>query len=340
MSELVTVIIPVYNTVGYLSPCLESVCNQTYSNLEIILIDDGSTDGSGALCDEWAEKDNRIKVIHQDNAGVSAARNAGLAACTGYYITFVDSDDWIDLRMMEKLHQCLVENGADAAMCGFVDYNNDGFTEKGVFSAPLSDYQGTVYQMMRRNGYFTSLWAKMFRWELIIRDKKAHPFDLSLSFGEDEVWLLEVLSGCGFVAFLPQALYYWRPREGSITRSERITERQLSVLNAKKKTLALLPNNPSLKRLARGRIYNDCHYLKTQAYLTNNTEAMRRVSEAIRPMWKDWLLSGDVRLFRKVKLMLLEAEMFFQFPKDIVKKTNEKRTIFHQNNREDKNNND
>lgn len=93
MNELVTIIVPVYNTGAYLSPCLESLIAQTHRDLEIILVDDGSTDGSGAICDDFARRDERIKVIHQKNSGVSAARNAGLENASGTYLTFVDADD-------------------------------------------------------------------------------------------------------------------------------------------------------------------------------------------------------------------------------------------------------
>ena len=102
MDELISVILPVYNVQQYLEKCIESVVNQTYKNLEIILIDDGSTDMSGKICDEFAEKDGRIKVIHSKNGGVSAARNIGLDIATGEYIGFVDSDDWIESQMYEN----------------------------------------------------------------------------------------------------------------------------------------------------------------------------------------------------------------------------------------------
>ena len=96
MEELISVIVPVYNVEKYLNRCVESIMNQTYKNLQIILIDDGSNDRSGKICDEYAEKDKRIEVIHKENAGVSAARNKGLDKAKGEWITFVDADDWIE----------------------------------------------------------------------------------------------------------------------------------------------------------------------------------------------------------------------------------------------------
>lgn len=118
-NELISVIIPVYNTVEYLSDCVHSVCRQTYKNLEIILVDDGSTDGSGKLCDQLAGEDTRIVVVHQQNGGVSAARNAGLRYAHGRYVGFVDSDDRIDEDMYNKLYQLLTENHADVSCCKY-----------------------------------------------------------------------------------------------------------------------------------------------------------------------------------------------------------------------------
>lgn len=101
--ELISIIVPVYKVEKYLDKCVESIVEQTYKNLEIILVDDGSPDNCSAMCDEWAQKDSRIKVIHKENGGLSSARNAGLDACTGDYIGFVDSDDWIEPDMYEYL---------------------------------------------------------------------------------------------------------------------------------------------------------------------------------------------------------------------------------------------
>lgn len=114
---LISIIIPVYNVKGYLEKCLRSVCEQTYKNLEIIVVDDGSTDGSGQLCDQFARTDSRIKVFHQENAGQSSARNNGLSVAQGEYIGFVDSDDWIDSDMYEFLYHLLMANDADIAVC-------------------------------------------------------------------------------------------------------------------------------------------------------------------------------------------------------------------------------
>lgn len=115
--EKVSVIVPVYNVEAYINRTLESICGQTYRNLEILLIDDGSSDGSLTCCEKWAEKDGRIKLYHQENAGVATARNRGLEEATGDYIMFMDADDIIDRNMIEALHTVLIEHDADAACC-------------------------------------------------------------------------------------------------------------------------------------------------------------------------------------------------------------------------------
>lgn len=122
---LVSVVVPVYNVEKYLDRCVESIVKQTYENLEIILVDDGSLDQSGAMCDEWAQKDARIKVVHKKNGGLSDARNKGVEVATGDYIGFVDSDDYIALDTYEVLVKLIQENDVDISMCGVADVYPD-----------------------------------------------------------------------------------------------------------------------------------------------------------------------------------------------------------------------
>lgn len=129
LPDLISVIIPVYKTADYLPRCIESVLAQTYSNLEVLLVDDGSPDNSGKICDEYSKKDNRIKVIHQKNQGVSVARNSGLRIAKGDYIGFVDSDDYISPNMYESLHNLIKETNADMAQCRYQKKFLDGRTE-------------------------------------------------------------------------------------------------------------------------------------------------------------------------------------------------------------------
>lgn len=167
MEELISVIIPVYNVEPYLRRCLDSVLAQTYKNLEIIVIDDGSPDYSGMICDQYAEKDDRIKVIHQANGGLCAARNAGMRAATGRYIGFVDSDDWIAPEMYEELYRCMKEKNADIVSCSYFRVKPGRNT--------YARCDGEVYVYNRKQamkellGNFTirtTFWNKLFRREM------------------------------------------------------------------------------------------------------------------------------------------------------------------------------
>ena len=140
MEKLISVIIPVYNVVNYFDRCINSIINQTFKNLEIIIVDDGSTDGSSEACDKIAKIDNRIKVIHQINMGLSAARNAGLNIATGEYIAFVDSDDYLHPRMYEILYKEMTKNEVDMVICEFNE-----FEEEPKYIANIDKYDTRLY---------------------------------------------------------------------------------------------------------------------------------------------------------------------------------------------------
>ena len=324
MDELISVVIPVYNVAEYLPQCLETVCGQTYKELEILLVDDGSTDRSGEICDEWALKDDRIKVIHKKNGGVSSARNEGLEAASGPLIGFVDSNDWLEPVMYEKLAAALRETpGADIAVCGFVDYpyGIDVPVPKGLKPHPPCGIVDTVIALFERGGYFTSLWNKLFRRSAVFPEGRRIPFEADLSFGEDEVWLARVLGGCRRTVFVPEALYHWRPRAGSVTRYTGITEKQLSILKAKKRALKLLPRRKDVLELAEGRIFNDCYFLVLEAYCAKERDVFRRVKKNLRPMKRAWLKSGDVPKLRKAKVILMDMEMRLGMPEKVIRFT-------------------
>lgn len=125
MNDLISIIVPVYNVEKYLNKCIDSIINQTYKNIEIILVDDGSTDNSGKICDEYLLRDSRIKVIHKNNGGLSSARNEGINISSGEYIGFVDSDDWVEPNMYEEMYKKILYSNADIVDCGYwKEYEN------------------------------------------------------------------------------------------------------------------------------------------------------------------------------------------------------------------------
>ena len=212
----ISVIVPVYNVEAQLKRCVASIINQTYTDLEIILVDDGSTDNSGAMCDELANSDSRIKVIHQSNKGLSGARNSGLDVATGDYVFFVDSDDYLDIVTMEKLLMQAQRCHADIVGCGFTHvFDNAGdapFTSQlpGIWSG-----REAVHQMMKSNNLCTTAWNKLYKrglWENIrFPEGRVH---------EDEATTYKLLYQSSIVAYLPECFYKYYQRGDSIMKAE------------------------------------------------------------------------------------------------------------------------
>ena len=163
-TSLITIIVPVYNAKKYLHDCIESILSQTYHNLEIILIDDGSTDGSEKLVNDYAKSDKRIKVVHQKNMGLSSARNTGLKHATGKYITFVDSDDRIEPNMIEDLFNALIDSQADIAICSFKELYPNGKIKGFSHNYPKQVFttEQALANMLQENGFMVSTTMKLF----------------------------------------------------------------------------------------------------------------------------------------------------------------------------------
>lgn len=163
----ISVIVPVYKVEPYLRKCLDSIVGQTYRNLEIILVDDGSPDNCGEICDEYAERDERIRVIHKKNGGLSSARNAGLKLATGLYIGFVDSDDWIESDMYEYLLKGAQRSGSDITMCSFSSDTKTSSQKVGYRSEQLLNNSSAMWELLKDAETSNNVWNKLFRRELI-----------------------------------------------------------------------------------------------------------------------------------------------------------------------------
>lgn len=222
--DLISIIVPVYNVEAYLDRCMESILKQTYKRLEIILVDDGSTDSSGEKCDAYAKQDSRIKVMHKKNGGLSDARNAGLALATGDYIGYVDSDDWIEPDMYQSLYDACAEHDAELAVCRYFreyqDRTETGGTGKIV---PLSRDELLKIYISGNDEYviYNSVWSKLFKRELVA--------DLIFPKGrnsEDIMYTTRAFCRLDRAAYIDRCLYHYvLDREGSImnvSRGERM----------------------------------------------------------------------------------------------------------------------
>ena len=223
MTEKITVIVPVYNVENYLNKCLDSLINQTYKNLEIIVINDGSTDNSGKICQEYAQKDNRIIYIEKENGGQSEARNMGLDRMTGSYVTFVDSDDWVELDYVEILYKKITEYQADIAVGNYYSFNE--FERMYYFHIFGNSYYEKVYDNVSIfENFYESEHMKNFA--LICVGGKLYKSDLfrELRFevgklGEDGYLNQKIYLLAEKTIYLNAGLYAYRQREGSSSRS-------------------------------------------------------------------------------------------------------------------------
>lgn len=216
MNDKISVIVPVYNVEKYIKQCLESILNQTYKNLEIILIDDGSKDSSGTICDSFAKEDCRIKVIHQNNQGLSGARNTGLKNITGEYITFIDSDDFIKNKMFEEMISILKEKNADIIECGTIYCDEKGSYIKENTKNKIEIYEkNNQMKELILNGNITTMsWGKLYKKDLF------ENFEFPAGkYHEDVFTAYKLLHISEKTIVLNQGFYYYRQVSGSIMNS-------------------------------------------------------------------------------------------------------------------------
>ena len=222
MTEKITVIVPVYNVENYLNKCLDSLINQTYKNLEIIVINDGSTDNSGEICQGYAQKDNRIVYIEKENGGQSEARNMGLDRMTGSYVTFVDSDDWVELDYVENLYKKITEYQADIAVGNYYSFNEaEGMYYFHIFGDScyekvydnVSIFENLYESQEMKSFALISVWGKLYKADLL----KHLRFDIG-KLGEDGYLNQKIYLLAEKTIYLNKGLYAYRQREGSSSR--------------------------------------------------------------------------------------------------------------------------
>ena len=230
MTDLITIIVPIYNVEKYINKCIDSILSQTYSNIEIILVDDGSPDNCGIICDQYASMDNRIKIIHKLNGGLSDARNVGLDIATGKYVTFIDSDDYIESTYVECLYNLLKKYNADMSICEFNIITEDGK----VINRPLNNKTDLLLEqkkaieiLLKQKPYSNSVSGKLF--------KTSDFNDIRFPVGklyEDVLTTYKLFLKCNVIVFGAFPLYYYVQYFGSISRNV-FSEKQLdSIYNA------------------------------------------------------------------------------------------------------------
>ncbi|MDW4573367.1 glycosyltransferase family 2 protein [Microbacterium sp. M3] len=240
-----SIIVPVYNAEPYLSACISSILEQDYRHLEIVLVDDGSTDGSGRICDEFREADDRVVVIHRENGGIAAAQNSGLDAATGELVTFCDNDDLMSARMIGRLVEILLASDADMSCCRWFNVGASSASELRdsmageppgrfiVFDDPAKHYQGVFSVLLRRLTrsdlyYFSEAnWGKLYRRSLF--DGIRFP---ARRYAQDVAVAMDLYQRMGRVASCEDRLYYWLQRPDSVSHNLRTTDYYHDIVQA------------------------------------------------------------------------------------------------------------
>lgn len=307
MKDKISIIVPVYNVEQYIERCLESIINQTYKNIEIILVDDGSTDKSGIICEKYANRDQRIKVIHQENNGLSSARNKGLDIASGKYIGFVDSDDWISKDMYYILLTIALKYNADIVECGYQKIYDDRnypknnsikISEDKIF---IMDNIEALYEEMKW-GKFTSIACnKLYKKNLFSEYRypvgKTH---------EDEYLTYQLLYSSTILVSINEIklYYYLQKRQGAIT--SRFTEKNLDIYDAYEEKTLFFYNNI---RIMYENMLNN--FLWLIFYLIYQCEIHNIRCEKINKIYtktkenKKIYFNSSIRLRYKIQLLLL-----------------------------------
>ena len=297
----ISVIVPVYNVEKYVSKCIDSIINQTYKNLEIILIDDGSSDSSGKICDDYSIKDPRIKVKHIKNNGVSNARNLGIKLANGDYITFVDSDDYIELNMYERLIS-IIDNDRipDIITSGFYYETAEGIvfskSKKGITKFDVLNNEEAFNEVfIGRFGAY--IWNKLFRKKLLLSNKIFFRDDIFSS--EDLLFVCQSISYSNIIYHYNNDFYHYIKRKGSVTNS-----------GFNKKLLTTLKAYDEIEKIAIKKFPNSINYvLSGRAFEVSNLIYKMRASKCQK---------SDIKL---LKVWLKENKKCFMKNKMIDKKT-------------------
>lgn len=315
MNRVVSIIVPIYGVEKYLNQCMEALVNQTYKNIEILLVDDGSKDNCGIMCDMWAEKDTRITVIHQENMGLAGARNTGLANAHGDFIAFVDSDDYIEADYVELLLRACVDNEAQIAIGNYniVDSESLRIIASGKQEGMIHVWSSQETLMHREydRGYFigTIVWNKLFAIEII----KNMCFPVGKLY-EDTVYTYDAITRAKKIVYIDKPLYNYRAnRVDSIMSAvnyEKISEDLFPLLNERSAML----RNRGYNQIADKSDYNACESIVTYIETAQSLKNLEYI-----PTLNKWMnifysrCKGSVGIWNRVKMYHICPYMVFGY---------------------------
>ncbi len=302
MEPLICIIVPIYNVEKYIHKCINSIIHQTYKHLEIILVDDGSKDNCGAICDEYAEIDSRIKVLHKENGGLSDARNFAIDIVTGDYITFIDSDDFVEADYVEYLYKLIQKYSADISICNINKTCEEQYKGENITSDIQHVYteQEAIEQMLYQKLFDVSACAKLYKAELFktIRYPKG-------KYYEDLATTYLVFDKCNKIVYGSLQKYNYMIRENSITTSQ-FSIKRMELIDIAEEMLNFISNKyPDIKKSAISKFIsaNFQVFLQTPKEKSLFAEEKKRIIRNIKNYRKAVLL--DIKSRNKNKLAVI-----------------------------------
>lgn len=294
-NPLISVIVPVYKVEKYLRRCVDSIRNQTYNNLEILLVDDGSPDSCGSICDEYSKCDKRIKVIHKENGGLSDARNAGLDVMEGEYVTCIDSDDFVSKYYVMNLYNAIKESHCDISASWFIDYyEGDPIPKAGPINKLEIEVMTRVEaykRMLYQDGFEISAWGKLYRSSLF--NGIRYPFG---KLYEDIPTTYRLMEQTDKIAVIPQIDYYYFQRKESIAQSGFNVKKMDGINHMNDLRQFITENYPQLRKAAECRYFSTvCNILFLMQPGDEYKKEQKQLWFEIKKYRKSVLLNGDGR---------------------------------------------
>lgn len=307
----ISIIVPVYKAEQYLDRCIQSILKQTFTDFELILIEDGSPDKSGELCDEWAKRDARIKVIHQENAGAGAARNAGLQIAKGNYIGFVDSDDWVEPVMYEVLHDAIVDNSAQLATVGMISrksYNGVNYKKK-AFPTSRNNQKEVLERFFRIHGEDATINSVCIK--LIDRNVLEKFLFIEGTINEDVRANFYFITHSNTIVMIDAPLYNYFQNYSGVTKSC-VTEKEFEYIKTYKDILTIVEQKyPDFKYFAyinyiRSK-FTILSKMRLYGYDKNNKQLAKKYYELKKVVRQNFwqLMKWNMPLSRKILLILV-----------------------------------
>ena len=304
--ELISIVIPIYNVEKYITKCIESVRQQTYKNIEIILIDDGSPDNCGKICDEYTKIDNRIQVIHKENGGLSDARNTGIDIAKGNYIVFVDSDDFIELTFVEELYNAIVKNNAEISICNIniINEKNKKIGKTGYEDMMIVKGKTILEKICQQKNIIESIvaWNKMYS----IKFFKTYKYPVG-KIHEDEFLTYKILYQADKVAIINKYLYNYRKNNESIV-GKKFNKQRLDLIDALFERIDFYKKNNEnylylmTMKLCLNQLIE--YYIKTKKYIENPNLLLKELKNKYKMIYKEYIKEKSFSTKMKSKAVI------------------------------------